>query len=76
MKKYPKPEPYVAESKDHRLAGTFEVLLPIPGRVKPQRAASQFASKQAAEAWMHSAEGRDTIADLFAEATKPLRAGR
>ena len=76
MKKYPKPEPYVAECKDHRFAGTFEVLLPVPGRVKPQRAASQFPSKQAAEAWLFSPEGKDAIADLFAEALKPVRAGR
>ena len=76
MKKYPKPEPYVTESKDHRFAGTFEVLFPVPGRVKPHKAAAEFPTKQAAEAWMHSPEGKDTIADLFAEAMKGEKASR
>jgi hypothetical protein len=76
MKKYPKPEAYVAETKDHRYAGTFEVLLPVPGRVKPHRVAGQFASKKAAEDWLHSPEGKDTIADQFAEAVKPVKAER
>ena len=34
MKKKPHPA-YVAETKDTRFAGTFEVLVPVPGRNKP-----------------------------------------
>ena len=43
MKKNKKlPPAYVAETKDARHAGTFEVLVPVPGRNKPHRAASEF----------------------------------
>jgi len=35
---------------------TFEVLVPVPGRNKPHRAASQFPSKHAAEGWLHRLE--------------------
>lgn len=61
MKKIVKPRVYVAETKDTRFPGTYEVLVAVPDRVKPHRVAQQFASLQAAEAWMHSAEGRDVI---------------
>jgi hypothetical protein len=73
MKKYVKPQAYVAETKDHRHAGTFEVLVPLPDRVKPHRLAQQFPSLQAAEGWMHSEEGKDAIAEVF-EAHKPASA--
>ena len=73
MKKYVKPQAYTAETKDHRYAGTFEVLVPLPDRVKPHRIAQQFPSLQAAEGWMHSNEGQEAIAELFA-AHKPARA--
>ncbi|HEY0283391.1 MAG TPA: hypothetical protein VGC27_12300 [Rhizomicrobium sp.] len=73
MKKYVKPQAYAAETKDHRYAGTFEVLVPLPDRVKPHRVAQQFPSLQAAEGWIHSEEGKDAIADVF-EAHKPALA--
>jgi hypothetical protein len=70
MKKYAKPQAYAAETKDTRFAGTFEVLVPVPGRVKPQRIAQQFPTMQAAEGWLHSDEGQDAIAAAYAEAAK------
>lgn len=62
--------PYAAETKDVRFAGTFEVLVPVPARNKPQRVPLQFPTLQAAEGWMHSAEGKDTIAEILEEARK------
>lgn len=73
MKKYAKPQAYVAPTKDHRYAGTFEVLVPLPDRVKPHRLAGQFPSQQAAEGWLHSDEGQDAIAEVFAN-QKPAKA--
>ena len=73
MKKYAKPQAYAAETKDHRHAGTFEVLVPMPDRVKPHRLAGQFPTQQAAEGWIHSDEGQDAIAELFVN-RKPERA--
>ena len=60
-KKYEKPQPYAALTKDTRFEGTFEVLLPVPDRVKPHRLAQQFPTKKAAEDWIHSPEGEDAI---------------
>jgi hypothetical protein len=57
--------PFAAETKDARFAGTFEVLVPVPARNKPQKVPLQFASLAAAEGWMHSAEGKDTIAEIL-----------
>jgi hypothetical protein len=71
MKKNKTPKlapPYAAETKDVRLAGTFEVLVPVPNRNKPQRVPLQFPSLSAAEGWMHSAEGKDQIAEILAAA--------
>ncbi len=68
MKKNKTPKlapPYAAETKDVRLAGTFEVLVPVPGRNKPQRVPLQFPSLSAAEGWMHSAEGKDQITEIL-----------
>jgi len=67
MKKYQKPTAYAVETKDQRFAGTFEVLVPVPDRVKPHRIAGQFETMQAAEGWLHSDEGQDAIAELFAK---------
>jgi hypothetical protein len=64
------PAPYAAETKDVRFAGTFEVLVPVPERNKPQKVPLQFATMAAAEGWMHSSEGKDTIADILEEARK------
>lgn len=62
--------PYAAETKDARFAGTFEVLVPVPARNKPHRVPLQFPTMQAAEGWMHSPEGKDTIAEILEEARK------
>jgi hypothetical protein len=64
------PPPYAAETKDARLAGTFEVLVPVPERNKPQRVPLQFPTQIAAENWIHSPEGKESIADILAEAQK------
>ena len=70
MKKYAKPQAYAAATKDQRHAGTFEVLVPVPDRVKPHRIAGQFPSMHAAEGWIHSDEGKDAIADFFTQSSK------
>ena len=75
MKKYAKPQAFAAASKDHRHAGTFEVLVPVPDRVKPHRVGGQFPTMQAAEGWLHSDEGQDAIAEVFAQAAKPAKKG-
>ena len=64
-KKKELPRPYAAPTKDTRYAGTFEVLVPVPGRVRPHRVAQQFASLEQAERWIHSPEGKETIAELL-----------
>ena len=57
--------PYAAETKDVRLAGTFEVLVPVPNRNKPVRVPLQFKSLNEAEAWLHSADGKEQIAEIL-----------
>lgn len=57
--------PYAAETKDIRFAGTFEVLVPVPDRNKPHKVPLQFKSLNEAEAWLHSAEGRQTVAEIL-----------
>lgn len=70
-KKEPRlPPPYAAETRDVRMAGTFEVLVPVPDRNKPHKVPQAFTSLQAAEAWMHSPDGKDAIADILADAQK------
>jgi antibiotic biosynthesis monooxygenase (ABM) superfamily enzyme len=69
-KKYELPQPYATETKDARFAGTFEVLVPFEGRNKPLRAPKQFDSMQAAEAWLHSPDGKDMIAEMIEEEEK------
>jgi len=59
------PAPYAAETKDVRFAGTFEVFVPVEGRNKPQKVPLQFPTMSAAEGWMHSAEGKDMIAEIL-----------
>ena len=71
MKKNKKlPPAYVAETRDTRFAGTFEVLVPVPNRNKPQRAAGNFPSQHAAEGWLHSDEGKDMVAEILKDAAK------
>ena len=60
--------PYAAETKDTRLAGTFEVLVPVPDRNKPHKVPLQFTSLKEAEAWLHSPEGKDMVAEILDEA--------
>ena len=64
-KKLKLPPAYVAETKDVRFAGTFEVLVPVPERNKPHKVPLQFSSQNEAEAWLHSAEGKETVADIL-----------
>ncbi|HEY2071735.1 MAG TPA: hypothetical protein VGG48_19400 [Rhizomicrobium sp.] len=63
--KFVKPQAYAALTKDSRFEGTYEVLVPVPDRVKPHRAAQQFPTMKAAEDWIHSPEGVDAIESLF-----------
>lgn len=65
--KFTKPQAYAAETKDTRFEGTFEVFVPIEGRVKPHRVAQQFATQKAAEDWIHSPEGIETIEEVLAQ---------
>jgi hypothetical protein len=62
--------PYAGETKDARFAGTFEVFIPIPERNKPAKVPLQFPTLSAAENWMHSPEGKDTIAEILEDAGK------
>ena len=62
------PPAYAAPTKDVRQEGTFEVLVPVPDRNKPHKVPLSFPSLQAAEAWLHSPEGKDMIADILSEA--------
>jgi hypothetical protein len=64
------PPPYAAETKDVRLAGTFEVLVPVPERNKPHRVPLQFPTQMAAENWIHSPEGKEAVAEILADALK------
>lgn len=64
------PPAYAAETKDVRFAGTFEVLVPVPQRNKPHKVPLQFPTLSAAENWIHSPEGKDTIADILEDAQK------
>ena len=71
MKKKKGPPPAYAEAtKDARFAGTFEVFVPVEGRVRPHRVPMQFASKHAAESWIFGPEGEAQIADIRREAAK------
>jgi hypothetical protein len=62
------PPPYAQLTKDARFEGTFEVLVPVPDRVRPHRVALQFDSQAAAESWIHSPDGEDAIALIMKEA--------
>ncbi|HEY2445821.1 MAG TPA: hypothetical protein VGI20_08815 [Rhizomicrobium sp.] len=66
-KKKELPAPYAAPTKDTRFSGTFEVLVPVPARVKPHRVPMQFETQEKAEAWIHSREGKETIAKLLTD---------
>lgn len=66
-KKYEKPRAIVAPTKDTRAAGTFEVLVPVPNRVKPYAIPLRFPTEHAAESWIHSPEGIDMIDETIAK---------
>lgn len=67
-KKNQLPAPFAAETRDQRFEGTFEVLVPVPNRNKPMKAADQFATLEKAQAWMHTPDGIDTIEKILKEA--------
>jgi hypothetical protein len=67
-KKSALPAPYAAPTKDARFAGTFEVLVPVPGRVKPHRVPLQFETQEQAETWIYSPEGKETVEELLSRA--------
>ena len=62
--------PFAAETRDVRFAGTFEVMVPVPERNKPQKVPLQFPTMSAAENWIHSPEGKEMIAEILEEAKK------
>ena len=71
MKKRPTlPAPYAALTKDTRFAGTYEVLVPAPDRVKPHRIPLQFDTLESAQTWIHSTEGREAIDELLGRVRK------
>jgi antibiotic biosynthesis monooxygenase (ABM) superfamily enzyme len=72
MKKNKKvlPAPFAALTKDARFTGTYEVLVPVEGRVRPHRVPLQFATQESAESWIHSSEGKDVIAEIVASEAK------
>jgi hypothetical protein len=59
------PPPFAQATKDMRFAGTFEVLVPVPDRVKPHRVGMQFETLAKAESWIHSPEGKDAIEEIM-----------
>ena len=69
-KKRSLPGPFAAPTKDTRFAGTYEVLIPAPDRVKPHRVPLQFESQESADSWIHSPEGADMIRDMLASERK------
>lgn len=62
------PAPFAALTKDARFAGTYEVLVPVEGRVRPHRVPLQFATLETAQAWIHSPEGKEAIRDIVVNA--------
>ena len=63
---------YAEATKDMRYEGTFEVFVPVPDRVKPQRVPLQFDSLASAQSWIHSPEGEDTISQILRDAAKQV----
>ena len=67
------PRAYAELTKDTRYAGTYEVMVPVPNRVKPHRVSSQFPTQKAAEDWIHSDEGTETINRVLEDAGVKVR---
>ena len=59
------PGPFAALTKDMRFEGTFEVLIPVPDRVRPHRVPLQFPTQEKAESWLHSPEGKEMIEEIM-----------
>jgi len=59
------PGPFAAATKDMRFEGTFEVLIPVPDRVRPHRVPLQFPTQEKAESWLHSPEGKEMIEEIL-----------
>jgi hypothetical protein len=68
-----KPRAFAELTKDARYAGTYEVMVPVPDRVKPHRLSSQFPTQKAAEDWIHSDEGIQAIEDALEEAKQRMK---
>jgi len=64
-KKKALPGPYAALTKDARFEGTYEVLVPVEGRVRPHRVPLQFETLEMAEAWIFSQDGKEAIAEIL-----------
>ena len=69
-KKKALPSAYSALTKDARFEGTYEVFVPVPDRVKHHRVPRQFETQNSADAWIHSPEGADAIAQILSPAAK------
>ncbi len=63
-KKRGPPAAFVEATKDARFAGTFEVFVPVEGRVRPHRVPQQFESRAAAESWVFSPDGEAAITEI------------
>ena len=66
--KMKRPRAYAELTKDTRHPGTYEVMLPVPDRVKPHRISSGFPTQKAAEDWIHSDEGAHAIDEVLDKA--------
>ncbi len=64
------PAPFAAPTKDTRFAGTYEVLVPAPDRVKPHRVPLQFETLESAQAWIHGPDGKEMIDELLGRGRK------
>jgi len=70
MRRKSLPAPYAAPTKDTRFVGTYEVLVPVEGRVRPHRIQQRFETLEGAEAWIHSQEGKEVIANTISNNAK------
>ena len=69
-KKKDSPEPFVALTKDSRFEGTYEVLVPVAGRVRPYRVGLRFETQESAEAWIHSQDCKEAIGEVCGGKTR------
>ena len=67
------PRAYAELTKDTRYAGTYEVMVPVPDRVKPHRVSAHFPTQKAAEDWIHSDEGAQAIDEVLEKAGVKVR---